>query len=509
MAQEIELKLALPVSARRALLRHPMLRQAVITPPTRRLYNIYFDTPEHELRQNGIALRLRRQGRQWLQTVKCAGESTGGLSSRPEWEGPYDGHAFDFSAVDRPEVRKRLERLRDRGSLVAVFETDFQRRSWHFETAPGSRVILAYDCGEIRANGRTEAISEVELEIAEGGTAPLLALARELASRVHLRPDNRSKAERGFALGCDTPLVPCQFNPPRLTADENPRAAFRKLALACLAQIQGNEQGVLRSDDPEFIHQMRVGLRRLRSALKSFQATLPAEFPVTFGDPLREFARHLGSARDRDVLVTDVIQPVSAAFPGDTRLAALIALAESERCRARSDAVAAVGGAAYGRLMLDLLAALHDQEFDLGDTSLQDFAGDSLLTARKQLLRRAREAETLAPPALHALRIAVKRLRYLLGFFPTLLPAKRHRQEAAQLSDLQADLGRINDLTNARTLLLPHSSSDATLAEALALVEGWHRGHMNPLWLALPGRLAELARQTKSRKRNVSATKGA
>src|SRR5512138_3516987 len=131
MADEVELKLALPASAQRAFLSHPLLKQTV-SRKTERLVNLYYDTPEQQLRQRGIALRLRRQGRQWLQTVKCAGRSAAGLSARPEWEVPYSGH-FDFSDVDDPRVRRWLSRDRIRSRLSPLFETNFQRTTWRFE----------------------------------------------------------------------------------------------------------------------------------------------------------------------------------------------------------------------------------------------------------------------------------------------------------------------------------------------------------------------------------------
>jgi len=116
MADEIELKLALPESAQRLLLRHPLLKRAR-SRDSGRLINLYYDTPSLDLHKAGIALRLRRKGGLWLQTVKCAGTSAAGLSSRPEWEGPYGGQ-FDFSAVDDDKVRRRLERYRARGTLA-------------------------------------------------------------------------------------------------------------------------------------------------------------------------------------------------------------------------------------------------------------------------------------------------------------------------------------------------------------------------------------------------------
>ena len=95
MAEEVELKPALAEGHHSRFLRHPLLKQAVER-HVETLDNLYYDTRELSLRRRGIALRLRRKGRDWLQTVKLAGSSAAGLSSRPEWEAPYMGH-FDFS----------------------------------------------------------------------------------------------------------------------------------------------------------------------------------------------------------------------------------------------------------------------------------------------------------------------------------------------------------------------------------------------------------------------------
>ena len=496
MAQEVELKLALPESSRRAFLRHPLLARALSKRPARQVFSIYFDTPDLDLRNKGIALRLRRLGKQWLQTVKCAGVVAGGLASRPEWEQPYDGHAFDFALVDQPDIRKFLEKCRKKGLLSPAFETDFRRQTWEFEPVPGSRLELAFDQGVIRSGERTLPLCELEIEVVEGDAGPLLQLAQDLAGRLPLRPDARSKAERGYRLFSGLPPSPVHASPSPLSAKDGTRTAFRKIALACIAQMQGNEEGLLTSDDPEFIHQMRVALRRLRSALRTFGPALAPEFAARFDAPLGGLARKLGAARDRDVLVEEVIQPVMAAFPSDPRLASLAALAAEDRLAAREDARAAVANPAYGHLLLDLVVALHGPDFDEPEAphALAAFARDSLKEARRRVSRRALRAQDLNPLALHALRIAAKHLRYSLDFLSVLYRRGRVRAEIARLTVLQSDLGHINDLANARRLLLERAiTPPPQLCEALALVEGWHRGHMEPILAALPQSLAALA----------------
>ena len=198
MAEEIELKLALTDSASRALLRHPLLASAEKL-PTRRLRNIYLDTPGLDLHARGMAVRLRRQGQQWLQTVKCAGTNSEGLSKRPEWEYAYRG-TLDFSPIDDPAVREWLARPEISERLEPVFETNFTRRLWRLRNARSESVLLMLDRGTISAGGRTEPILEIELELERGDAGTLSEIANALKPRVALRPESLSKAERGYRL---------------------------------------------------------------------------------------------------------------------------------------------------------------------------------------------------------------------------------------------------------------------------------------------------------------------
>jgi CHAD domain-containing protein len=194
--------------------------------------------------------------------------------------------------------------------------------------------------------------------------------------------------------------------------------------------------------------------------------------------------------------MAEIIQPVTDAFPHDERLEALAARAAKEQFTAREAARAAVASPVYGRLVLALVVALHGPDFAEveGSHDLSTFAKAILKKARRRVKRRAARAGDLDPLALHALRIAAKHLRYSLDFLAMLYRRDRVREETARLTALQSDLGYINDLANARRLLLAQAIvPPPQVCEALALVEGWHRGHMEPLLAALPQRLAALA----------------
>jgi hypothetical protein len=195
---EIELKLALPAGHAAKIRRHPLLRE--IKPTTRKLHSVYFDTPDFALMRRGIALRLRRVGYHWVQTMKAEARAVGAMSSRPEWETSVAGGADpDFAVLPR-EALDLLKGI-DLKRVVPAFITEFQRTAWHLEVGR-SRVELALDQGAILAGEARASISEVELELKLGRPADLFGLADALLDLLPLRVEPRSKAERGYQL-CD------------------------------------------------------------------------------------------------------------------------------------------------------------------------------------------------------------------------------------------------------------------------------------------------------------------
>ena len=199
MALETELKLSLTAADLPALLAHPLLAAA---PRQRELVNTYYDTPELLLHARRMAVRERRTGPQTLLTVKTAGTVQGGLSRRSEWEAPTTPGQFDFAAlVDEPLLAAELAALAPR--LVAVFSTDFLRRTWLLDRH-GATIEVALDQGQVRSTGaqgeRCTALLELELELLGGPESALHALAAELGTAATLVPTTVSKAERGYAL---------------------------------------------------------------------------------------------------------------------------------------------------------------------------------------------------------------------------------------------------------------------------------------------------------------------
>ncbi len=470
MSHEIELKLSLPPGALPALRHHPLFTGSVKQGNATTLDNTYFDTPDLALKARKVAVRTRRQGRVLLQTVKCATDSVGGLTVRPEWEQAFAGQ-FDFSAIDAPKVQKLLRR--HEAELVPVFSTRFRRETRLYESN-GARILMMIDNGEVIAGDLREPICELELELAEGKALDLLELARRLADDLPLWPNDASKAERGFRLHLGEPVQPVAASTPSIDASQNPLEAFRALAFSCVRQWQANAAGAAVDGDPEFVHQLRVALRRLRSLLALFAPVLPAEFVTEWRRRLKESADRFTEVRDLDVLHDEILTPLAAkaADYGIDRLLDLAQAANTEARAAAHDGLAP----AQGRLLIDFTAALHsltppDASVDM---DLRSFAHTQLKRLNKKARKRHLAARDGKPAHLHALRLAVKRVRYAVEFFAPLMRAKDGKGYLRDLSKAQSRLGVVHDVDVARRRLASWTNEDPQRTAAAAFVSGWH-----------------------------------
>lgn len=479
MSTEIELKLQLDAKNARKLAEHPLL--AGIAPQRLRLLNTYYDTPELALHDRCVALRFRRKGWDWLLTVKSAEPASGGLAVRSEWEAPATPGQFDFAHVDAPELRAMLEAAS--GRLEPVFTTDFRRQTWQVPFGE-SLIELALDRGRIASGERHEAICEIELELLHGRLEDIFGLTRSLQKHLHLHPAVASKAERGYKLFLNQPARPFKAKPAPLEAGMSPVEAFRNIALGCLEHFQRNEAGLLAGGEAEFIHQARVALRRLRSAIKLFAPVLPPDFVKAYGQTWQTLAGALGDARNWDVFLEETLPPIQAQFPDDRDLKRLRNEARQRARRARRSIVRLLAVREYPRLIVEFTAAV----YALGDVlplPLKKFAGERLAYHARRARKLAEKSTTLTADERHRMRIAFKKLRYTTEFFAPLLPANRLAPYLAVLGRLQDELGLINDHVTAETLI-----KEVLAKRPPGPIQGWMAGRQALLLEQLPEALA-------------------
>lgn len=492
MAREIELKLRVQAAD------VPLLR-AVLTrlgggarARERKLASLYFDTPQLALLGAGAALRVRRIGRHWVQTLKGGGAVQGGLHVREEQEGPV--------ARPLPDLRQLAPvpglAWADIGpQLVPVFGTEFRRSIWNL-SYQGGTIEAALDRGRVHCGERQEEILELELELKAGPPDALYALALELAAAAPLAPDPVSKAERGYRLFQGASLAPVKAVAPAIDAHLSVEQAFAAIVWSCLDQIQRNQRGVAEQTDPEFIHQMRVGLRRLRSALALFSTAVPRASWQPWAEALRWLAGELGAARDWDVLEEELLPPLLAQMQPRRPLAYLPRRVKTERLQARRRARAAVTSPRYGVLMLDIerwLAAhgwreaVGAEQLALLDSPVAPLAQMLLARRHDQLRRRGRHLARLPDEKRHRVRVTAKKLRYAVEFFATLFPRKAVRPYLNALMALQDVLGALNDDATAlrRAAGLCGAARDPRCGEEAGVLAGWCAARMEQQLQAL------------------------
>jgi len=490
VAAEVELKLTLDrrVAPRAAeLVGHPAVAAVKHgRVRTARVASTYYDTPDFTLEKARVALRLRRDGARVVQTVKGPplDAAAGALHVHDEHEWRLARARLDPAKLATTPWHKLFARAQKRGGVAPVFATDVVRRSVPLAFPDGSTATLAIDVGSIRAGpppARKLPIAEIEIEVGQGTAAPAYDLALALLDDWPLTIATSSKAARGYALvhgSTDGAAAPVRAGPVSYAPDGPAEEALRAIARECVRQIAANAAGLLADADPEWVHQMRIGTRRLRSCL-SLVATITGRARVAaLVDEVRWLAGILGTARDWDVLTTETMPPLAAALapgpaatPGMSRLVRAIL---SRQDAARAAAREAVRSRRFQRLLLAAGAqSARPVPARAGTESetARAFADRLLARRHAKLLERGAVLAHATPEERHAVRVAAKKLRYVAEFFAPAHAGKRYRRYVKALTRLQDALGRWNDAVTATRLaaLLARRADDATVGA----VGGW------------------------------------
>jgi inorganic triphosphatase YgiF len=498
VSTETELKLALEgITAEQLQAQAEVVSHAVGGPRQRQVDSVYFDTGKLSLLKRGIALRLRRDGDRWLQTVKTSGSASAGLHQRGEWETAIDGKDLQLDLFDQPHLKKLFAKADLRKALAPVFTTVFQRTTWDLHYAQGAHIEMALDLGQIRAGGNSAPISEVELELIKGSPEDLLKAGRALADELPVRLLNASKADRGYRLAGHMP-------PPRATKagsvelrkKASAERAFITILQRGIFQLQANEPLVLsRPPDIEGAHQMRVASRRMRSCLQLYRPLIPTAVSAEASSNIRRVTDALGPARDWDVFIEETLLPLRQEFPQHQSLQAMLHAAGEKREIAYLDAASFIESRDYTRLLLDLSLWLEQRawrkaigraQLETLDRRARRFAREVLDRHHKKVVRQGRRFDELDAVQRHQLRIHCKRLRYAAEFFASLFGHKRSGTFIASLTAIQDVLGVLNDGRMVAHLLgqIP-AECETTAAD---LVRGWTaakvRAHLSQFNLA-------------------------
>jgi inorganic triphosphatase YgiF len=455
---EIELKLEFDPGDGARIASHPLLRRRKAK--EQELVSAYFDTPECTLHKAGVYLRIREIDGRFVQTIKAARSKTE-LLERLEWEQPVSGRTPELDHA-KGTVLEKLLTPKVRASLQLMFETRVRRNTYRIKKN-GSEIEAAIDRGEVATRAHTRPISELELELKEGERSELFRLARSFAEAVSLRLEVKTKAERGYELIKDGGLKVEKAAEIAITPDMSAGEAFRAVALNCLRQIVVNEPA-MRAGQAEALHQMRIGLRRMRAAIAVFDDVVAGEDLEKIKAELKWITGKLGPARDLDVFADEVLAPLRKSRPADKGIEAAERDVEKRRKATYADAAGAACSDRFRTMLLDLAEWIEmgawttdDGKEELRTLSVAEHARKKLRKLRKDIKRKGADLRTLDVAKRHRLRIRAKRLRYATEFFARTFPGaesdKRRSDSLAALKDLQDGLGGLNDLATRHTLI--------------------------------------------------------
>ncbi|HEU0311036.1 MAG TPA: inorganic triphosphatase, partial [Sphingomicrobium sp.] len=265
MAREVELKLDIDPACVPRLAELPFLSE----PPARqRQVSVYFDTPKARLHRTGWAFRIRRIGDRYVQTIKRSVEAAG-MFDRDEWECDVPGPEPDWRHVADTPLATLLSERQLRG-LVPVVQSDVMRSTWKVADK-GATIEICLDEARIEAGDSVEETVELELELIEGDAQALLAKAKKICAHIPVKLGVLAKSERGFALANATRDIPVKATHVALLDDISVAEGFTAIINACLKHFRLNEPMLIERRDSEALHQLRVAIRRIRSALWLFR----------------------------------------------------------------------------------------------------------------------------------------------------------------------------------------------------------------------------------------------
>lgn len=475
MAIETELKLRIAPEHLDRLKRHKLLKSLAVTRPvTRRLYNIYFDTPKLALHRSRMALRLRRVGRHWLQTLKGGGSVKGGLHQRNEWEVPVSGPALDFSFPEMAEWDEHLP-LPLRRKLQPVFVTDFSRSS-RMLNYQGAEIELCMDQGEVSTEQHSMSICELELELKSGEPRQLFELALEMLEIVPLELEVVNKAQYGYRLLSGYADAPSKAAPPDIAPTDTLAAVLQAQIWSCLLHLQSNLRGAMGSDDAEYLHQMRVALRRMRVALRMAEKFRADGQLASLSGEVAALCVALGRIREWDVFIGQTIRPMCKRMAGHTGLQALLAVCEKNQAACYAALRSEAQAQELQRLLLRFSIWMNGeywQKSDGGVAQAREFAAERMRKLARRFSSAGKQLNSVDAQQLHAMRILAKKLRYSAEFFAGLFEEKKAKKFLAALSEVQEVLGQINDVAVAHRLLDELADEVSAHHEAITLARGW------------------------------------
>jgi CHAD domain-containing protein len=464
---DIHLELCLDPSDLPLLIKHAAAGRRGRAVPLRMLWH---DTSHGALAAHGLALTEHTAARATIWRLDRIERANGDF-----WI-PGGAKACIAASADQAAVVGHIPNGAAEALIaIAAFEGEVRT------LPPHDAVNLAVLSGELRTAVARSAVCRLALS----GAAPRVTdVALALADQLRVSVPPASVAAEAYA-AARIALPPKHVGAPILSRELSAEHAFEHIVAHLLDVILHYAPRAARRDGPEPVHQMRVALRRLRSAFSLFKPAVHSEAVATAQTELKAFGHVLGPARDWDVFLAGTCDEVVALFPGEAPIRRLAQKARRRRDTAYVALSNYLAGPAFRHLAIRLVVLAttrpwrmssppamsesgpslpDDPTGNLGPSGmaddgaltavdLADFAAHALRKRFRRLVSVGDDISGFPADVLHAIRLDGKRLRYAAEFFAPLFPRRETRRFIKRMMVLQERLGILNDGAVASGLL--------------------------------------------------------
>ena len=469
---EIEIKFKTDAEGLQNVLQSPLFL-TVAAVPAKELRSTYFDTAEGDLWSQGIVLRSRSiADKNWVLTLKA---STGsGPFRRTEIEVPSTQLKPDIALFNAKTAQDLYGIIGDK-PLEIQFETQVKRQAAVVHEA-GSQIEVAFDDGWILASEARLAISEVEMELKSGKESDLYGFALKALRELPLRLDFVNKSERGMRLRGLATVVPVKTQEINLLANATFDEAVATILNHTMEHFTGNWEALRTSDAPEAIHQLRVALRRMKSALAMFNHVAPCEDFQDLSDDIKRISTGFGPARECDVFHERIIHGPLAPKDKPVGSEALLKVIEDRRIAVYIQARSMLEDRETTVFVLKLQRLLAQQSWKVKKAKRpRKFVRAILRRLYNHVLKRGKELSGIDERARHRLRISFKKLRYGVDFFGASLGKPRKtKQFIRHIVEMQDLLGFQSDAVSARNFLKALVPAVEESAKISGYIRGWN-----------------------------------
>lgn len=442
----------------RALQQHSLLRQYTAAPLHKKnLTDTYFDTPDEYLRRHGMYLYVRQSGKKWVQILK--------VNDHHQWESSVTGSLPDLTKFldllgKKHRYHKLLQYLNVSNFLSPVFSANIKHTTWTLHFPQCNEIECTLNQGTLILENKKIPFREIEFALKTGNPTCLFDFLIALQQDIRIKITSLNTAERAYAMRSPRPYTTVGALPLKLRKSMTVEQAFQEISENCLAQIHLNEAGVAFQYEQESLHQMRIGLRRLRCACGLFKDVL--QLPDELRQEIDWLSKRLGNTRDWDVLSNSTLPLIIQALQNSPQLDVLYRAVQEKANEQHKTASTAINSARYTRFILGMNSWLYGRNWrDINSqnkqrrlqTGIMNFTQTLLEHGNQRLHKHGRKFNKMDVIERHRVRISVKKMRYSIDFFQSLSPPKKMQTYLNALLKLQNELGRLNDITVADRLL--------------------------------------------------------